>query len=74
MVFIYRNKIRYGEKITELNFKMDPNNNSEIVSIMLKQFVSDFMKLGKYIEESSEMKPPLFDDWLWFVKLSKCLN
>jgi hypothetical protein len=74
MLFVYKNKTRYAHQIKELSFKMDPNNNSVIVNIKLKQFVSDFMKLGKYMEESAELRPPLFDDWLWFIRFRDHLN
>lgn len=67
LLYVYKNKVRYVDYITEVCLKLDDNNNDEIQ-------VNEFMQLCKILQSNSSMLPPSFHDWDRWIRLRKWLN
>lgn len=51
LLYMYRNKVRYVNYITEICLMLDANNNGTIQ-------ISEFMQLAKILTKNSHMFPP----------------
>ena len=66
LLYVYKNKVRYVDYITEVCLKLDDNNNGQIQ-------VNEYMQLCKILQSNSSMMPPMFQDWdrwlrfRWFI-------
>jgi len=56
LLYVYKNKVRYVDHITEICLKLDDNNNGVI-------HVNEYMQLCKVLQSNSSMLPPKFHDW-----------
>ena len=67
LLFVYKNKVRYVDHITEICLKLDDNNNGII-------HVNEYMQLCKILQADSSMLPPKFYDWEKWLQFRRRIN
>jgi hypothetical protein len=67
LLYVYKNKVRYVDHITEICLKLDDNNNGII-------HVNEYMQLCKILQANSSMLPPKFHDWGRWLQFRRVIN
>lgn len=67
LLYVYKNKVRYVDHITEICLKLDDNNNGII-------HVNEYMQLCKILMANSSMLPPKFHDWDRWLQFRRIIN
>jgi hypothetical protein len=67
LIYMYKNKARYVNDITEICLMLDDNNNGTIQ-------INEFMQLCKILTKNSHMFPPQHDDFKPWVAFRKFIN
>ena len=67
LLYVYKNKVRFVDYITEVCLKLDDNNNGQIQ-------VNEYMQLCKILQSNKSMMPPQFQDWERWLKFRKYVN
>lgn len=67
LLYVYKNKVRYVDHITEICLKLDDNNNGII-------HVNEYMQLCKVLQADSSMLPPKFHDWDRWLLFRRVIN
>lgn len=67
LLYVYKNKVRYVDYITEICLKLDDNNNGII-------HVNEYMQLCKILQADNSMLPPQFHDWDRWLLFRRYVN
>lgn len=72
--WLYDFRVRYMDIITEICLKLNDDGNCSIVHYWLTQHVTEFMQLGRILQQNSSLKPPLIKDVKCWTKFRSVIN
>lgn len=72
--WLYDFRVRYVDIITEICLKLNDDGNCSIVSYLFIQHVTEFMQLGRILQQNSSLKPPLLKDVKCWTKFRSFIN